>query len=330
MLLAGDIGGTKTNLGIYSHERGSRRPLAEATFSSARYPSLETLVQEFLKQASVVVDHASFGVAGPVLAGEASITNLPWVIHKKHLKDLLKLKSVHLLNDLEAIACGVPLLEQDDVHTLNKGIPIPQGTIAVIAPGTGLGEAFLVWDGFRYRAHASEGGHCDFGPTSDLEIGLLQYLLERFEHVSYERVCSGKGFFHIYCYLKDSGYAEEPGWLAEQLAAAEDPAPVIVNAALKGDVPCKLCDITLTVFTSVLGSEAGNLALKVFSTGGLYLGGGIPPRIVSVLDKGFFMKRFTGKGRFSKLLSRIPVHVILNPKIALMGAAEQGLTRSQT
>jgi glucokinase len=329
MLLGGDIGGTKTNLGIYSAEKGPREPMAEATFPSQKYPSLETLVGEFLSQVTLKVDSASFGVAGPVVKGQAKITNLPWVIEEAQLRKSLNLTWVRLLNDLEAIAYGVPLLEPGDLHTLNEGAPIPRGTLAVIAPGTGLGEAFLTWDGMRYRAYPSEGGHADFGPNSPLEIDLLRYLHEKMGHVSYERICSGQGLPNVYAYLKETGYADEPVWLAGQLNSADDPTPVIVSAALDTEKPCELCRATLGVFVSALGAEAGNLALKVMATGGVYLGGGIPPRMVPALEKGRFMESFTRKGRFSELVSRIPVHVILNPKIALIGAAFHGLGLSR-
>lgn len=327
MLLAGDIGGTKTNLAIFSPESGPRAPLVEATLPSGRYPSLEALVSDFLAQVELKPDRASFGVAGPVVAGRATITNLPWVMSETQLQTSLDLSpgGVRLLNDLTAVAYAVPWLESDDLHTLNEGRPVPGGAIAVIAPGTGLGEGFLTWDGSRYRAHASEGGHTGFAPTNSLEVDLLRYLLDRFEHVSYERVCSGRGLPNIYAFLKDSGYAEEPAWLAEQLAAADDPNPVIVNAALGGERQCELCVATLETFVSILGTEAGNMALNVLATGGVYLGGGIPPRILSALEGGRFMGAFRDKGRMSDLMARIPVHVILNPKVALLGAACHGL-----
>jgi len=328
MLLAGDVGGTKTNVGIYSSDKGPREPLFEGTFPSGQYASLEDLVSEFLSKCSIKVDQAIFGVAGAVVGGRAKITNLPWVIEEKQFRETLNIRSVHLLNDLEAIAYGLTLLTRKDLHTLNEGTPISRGTLAVIAPGTGLGEAFLMWDGFRYKAYPSEGGHADFGPTNPLEIDLLRYLHKKMEHVSYERICSGHGLPNIYRYLKDSGYAEEQAWLAEQLATADDLTPVIVSAALDTEKPCKLCFTTLSVFVSALGAEAANLALKVLATGGVYLGGGIPPRIIPALETGQFMKSFTNKGRFSELVSRIPVHVILNPKIALIGAAFHGLELS--
>ncbi len=325
MLLAGDIGGTKTNLAIFSPQAGIRAPLAEARFPSADYPSLEAVVREFLSQVDVKVERASFGVAGPVVAGRASITNLPWVMDEEQLRAALHLSSVWLLNDLNAIAHAVPVLEPSDLHTLNEGQPTPDGTIAIVAPGTGLGEAFLTWDGSRYRPHASEGGHADFAPNTPLEVELLRYLQARFEHVSYERVCSGRGLPNIYAFLKDSGYANEPAWLAEELAAADDPTPVIANAALYSERPCELCVATLNTFVSILGAEAGNLALKVLASGGVYLGGGIPPRILPALEQEQFMEAFRRKGRLSDVLANVPVHVILNPKVALLGAACHGL-----
>lgn len=329
MLLAGDVGGTKTNLGIYSTESGPRAPIVESTLPSGRYSSLEELVSEFLSQVSIEVKCASFGVAGPVVGGRAKITNLPWVIDEAQLRETIHVDSVTLINDLDAIAYGVTLLGGKDLHTLNEGVPVPRGTLAVIAPGTGLGEAFLIWGGERYRAYPSEGGHADFGPNSDLEIGLLRYLQRKFGHVSLERICSGQGLPNVYAFLKESGYAEEQDWLAEQLRSVDDPTPVIVHAALNAERRCELCRTTLETFLSVLGAEAGNLALKVMATGGVYLGGGIAPRIISLLDDGAFMKGFRNKGRFSKLVSRIPVYVILNPKIALIGAALYGLEISR-
>ncbi len=323
-LLAGDIGGTKTALAIFSSEDGPRTPLVEATFPSADYQSLEALVQKFLAQARRSVDRASFGVAGPVVGGRATVTNLPWVMDEAHLREALNLSSVRLLNDLDAIAHAVPLLQPSDVHTLQVGQPVPRGAIAVIAPGTGLGEAFLTWEGSGYRAHPSEGGHVDFAPSNSLELELLGFLQRRFEHVSYERVCSGRGLPNIYAYFKETGGAEEPAWLAQRLVAADDPTPVIIDAAL-GAVPCELCVTTLNTFVSILGAEAGNLALKVLSTGGVYLGGGIPPRILRTLENGRFLQAFRRKGRMGDLLSRVPVHVILYPKVGLLGAASHGL-----
>jgi glucokinase len=279
--------------------------------------------------ADTKIDRASFGVAGPVVQGRATATNLPWRMEEQHLQRALDLEVVRLLNDLEAIARAVPFLEDQDLHTLHKGEAEPEGTIGVIAPGTGLGEAFLTWDGSRYQAFASEGGHTDFGPVGAFQVGLLQYMEERCEHVSYERLCSGRGLPNIYAYAKDSGYAPEPEWLAAKLVEinnhGDDPTPVIVEAALDQERPCELCIKTLQTFVAILGAEAGNLALKMLATGGIYLGGGIPPRILPALKEPSFFKAFRRKGRLSKLLQRVPLHVIMNPKAALLGAACHGL-----
>ena len=325
MLLAGDVGGTKTNLAVFSSQAGPRAPLAEATFASEQYPSLEAMARDFLAQTGLRVERASFGVAGPVLAGRAEITNLSWVVDAAQLQAELGLSSVHLMNDLMAIAGAVPFLEADEVHCLSSGEPVIGGAMAVIAPGTGLGEAFLTWDGTAYRPHPSEGGHSDFAPADAVQEGLLRHLWQRWDHVSTERVCSGLGLPHIYRYLKETGHADEPAWLAEQLAASDDPTPVIVGAALDQTRPCPLCVATLDLFVSVLGAEAGNLALKVLATGGVYLGGGIPPRILPALVEGPFLAAFRRKGRLSDLLARIPVSVILTPRAALLGAALRGL-----
>ena len=324
LLLAGDIGGTKTVLSIFSTEKGLKAPLAEASFPSAQYPSLEEIVSEFLKQAGLKVDRASFGVAGPVVHGKSTITNLPWILDEVKIKEAFGLTAAYLLNDLVSIANAVPALDAEDFYTLKEGETIEGGAIAVIAPGTGLGEAYLTWDGQQYRPHGSEGGHTDFGPRNALEIGLLQYMLERKHRISYERICSGMGISNIYAYLKDTGHAEEPGWLAEEIKAADDPVPVIINTALDESRHCDLCTLTLNTFISILGAEAGNMGLKMLATGGVYLGGGIPPRILDALKDGRFVEAFQDKGRLSHLLVNMPVHVILNPRSALLGAAAYG------
>ncbi|MDI6776743.1 MAG: glucokinase [Syntrophales bacterium] len=326
MLLAGDVGATKTRLGIFSPERGPRSPLAEAIFMSRRYPDMETLIGEFLAQTGLTVGRACFGVAGPVVGGTARITNLPWVIDERQLCVALDISSVRLLNDLTATAHAIPLLEPAELHTINQGQPVQRGNMAVIAPGTGLGEAFITWEGSRYREHPGEGGHADFAPNDPLEIELLLNLQEQFGHVSYENVCSGRGLPNIYRFLKKRRFAEEPSWLAEKLAGADDPVPVIVATALDQARPCKLCVEALNIFVSVLGAEAGNLALKALATGGVYLTGGIPPRILPFLDKGRFMKAFRHKGRMSDLVARMPVYVVLNSGVALLGAACYGLS----
>ena len=325
MLLAGDVGATKTRLGIFSQERGARSPIAEAIFLSRKYPTLEAVVREFLAQTGRAVNSACFGVAGPVVGGTAKITNLPWTIDERQLCATLAFSSVTLLNDLTATAHAIPLLEAVELHTINQGQPVRRGNMAVIAPGTGLGEAFITWDGSRYRGYAGEGGHTDFAPNECLEVELLLELKAQFGHVSWENICSGRGLPNIYRFLKKRCFAEEPLWLTEKLAKADDPVPVIVAAALDQARPCKLCAEALNIFVSVLGAEAGNLALKALATGGVYLAGGIPPRILPFLNNGRFMESFRYKGRMSELVAQMPVHVVLNSGIALLGAACYGL-----
>lgn len=325
MLLAGDIGGTKTNLAVFSQDSGPRKPITEATFISSKYNSLEAIIREFIEGEKVSISYASFGVAGPVVDGEAQITNLPWDIEEAHLKSALQLKSVLLMNDLVATANAIPFMDSNDLYSLKKGAALTGGTMAVIAPGTGLGEAYLTWDGSRYRAFGSEGGHVDFAPTSPLEIALLEFLQNRFDHVSYERVCSGSGIPNIYDFYKETGLVEEPEWLAEELALVADRTPLIAKTALSKEKECRICGQTMETFVSILGAETGNMALKFLTTGGIFLGGGIPPRIIPALESGAFLRSYRNKGRFVELLDEIPIYVILNPKSALFGAACAGL-----
>ncbi len=321
MLLAGDIGGTKTSLALYTHETGLT-PQAQATFKSATYPSLEAVAADFLARADVSVDRAAFGVAGPVIDGQSMATNLPWVIQETTLREELGLPEVKLLNDLEATAYGLPHLAPSDLFVLNDTAP-RGGTKAIIAPGTGLGEAILCrQDGCTFVL-ASEGGHTDFGPTNLLEIRLLRSMMGKFGHVSYERVCSGQGISNIYAYFKKNKYARELPEMSRALRKAADPTPIIVQKAMDGE--CELSIATLNAFVSIMGAEAGNLALKVMATGGIYLGGGIPPKILAKLKDGTFMAAFVNKGRFAEMLARIPVYVILNERTALLGAACYGL-----
>ena len=326
-ILAGDIGGTKTILAIFPPAARPRQPLAEMTFPSSRYASLEEIVREFLGKVNLPVDRACIGVAGPVIAGRAKVTNLAWVVDAPALRSIFHWSAVALLNDLESVAYGISALEPEDFNTLSGGVPVADGAIAVLAPGTGLGESFMISENGRYRALASEGSHADFAPVGPLQIGLLNYVVQHgFEHVSYERVCSGLlGMPQLYAYLKTTGL-EEPAWLVGQLAACDDPTPVIVTAAHDEPRPCALAKATLDLFVAILGAEAGNLALKVFSAGGIYLGGGISPRILADLQKPFFLEALRSKGRFRKLLTDMAVHVILNSKAALLGAAAYGLT----
>jgi len=321
MLLAGDIGGTKTNLAVFAPD-GGLVPIAETTLKSAAYPDLKALIQQFLRGSDLAIDRAVLGVAGPVVHGQTAVTNLSWTISETILEEVLGIKEVKLLNDLEATAYGVPHLLPDDLYTLNDASP-RSGTKVVIAPGTGLGEAVLLYQGGHYHVIPSEGGHADFGPTSLFEIRLLRHLMGKFGHVSYERVCSGSGLPNIYAFLKKNRFAEESPQMKKMLRKALDPTPIIVQKAMAGE--CELSIAALNTFVSILGAEASNLALKVMATGGVYLGGGISPKILTKLKDGTFMASFVNKGRFAEMLARIPVHVILNDKTALLGAACYGL-----
>ena len=329
MLIAGDIGGTKTDLAIFSSEAGPHAPLAQAKVHSADYPSLQAIVKEFLAKARKPVDRACFAVAGPVIGGRVKTTNLPWVIEDASLaRELnINLQSVRLINDLEAIARAVPILRPSDVQTINAGVAVPRGAIAVIAPGTGLGESFLTWDGSRYLAHSSEGGHSDFAPTDARQIRLLEYMLKKFDHVSFEHVCSGIGIPHIYGFLRDvEGISETPE-VAALIATAADPTFVIINQAADPTTTSKLCATTVDLFVSILASEAGNLAVKFLATGGVYIAGGVAVHTLRVIKEPDFMQRFKRKGRFAELMGRIPIHVVVTPA-GLSGAAACGLENS--
>ncbi|MDH5506518.1 MAG: glucokinase [Anaerolineae bacterium] len=326
-LLAGDIGATKTLLGIYHLNGRAKDPLSLASFASKDYADFEAVAAEFLAGLDGKVAAACLGIAGPVSAEQVKVTNLPWTIAAATLQAKFGFEQVWLLNDLQALANAVPILGKDDLHTLHRGKTNRGAPIAVIAPGTGLGEAFLTWDGAAYQAHASEGGHTDFGPRSALEVELLSYLLARHARVPYEFVCSGTGIPNIYAFLKDKGYAPEPEWLAKKLAAGPDPAAVITETALQAPPESALCQLTLETFISILGAEAGNLALKVMATGGIYLGGGIVPHLLPALEKSAFIQALQDKTPYDELLAQISVHVILNPKAGLLGAAYYGFQR---
>lgn len=325
MLLAGDIGGTKSRLAVFA-DGGGRTPLHEELLPSARFNGAEALIREFLDSRGLFVDRAALAVAGPVADGRAPVTNLPWVVDARKIGQSFGFKSVVLMNDLAATARAVPLLEPTQLLTLSPGERAACGGIAVIAPGTGLGEAFLTRDGKGYQEHASEGGHADFAPADELEADLLQRLRGEGAHASYERLCSGPGLGRIYAFFRDRAPGAEPADLAARLAAGADPAPIIVETALANRQ--SLCGAAVERFVSILGAEAGNLALKVLATGGVYLGGGIAPRILPFLEQGPFLSSFRAKGRMTDLLSRIPVHVILEPRAALIGAADRGLRES--
>ncbi len=327
MLLAGDIGGTKTAIGVFSEKGGPRAPLAEAEVHSADYPSLETIAKEFLAKTGLRVDRACFGVAGPVLDGRAKVTNLPWIVDQGAVAKALDLESVYLLNDLESIACAVPELLPGDVDTLSAGRPVERANIAVFAPGTGLGEAFLTWEDRGYRAHGSEGGHADFAPVDAIQIRLLEFLRGRFEHVSYEHVCSGVGIPHVYEFFRDREKIPESPAVTQRIASEADRTKAIIQSALEPADSSPRCRAAIETVVSIMGAEAGNLALKVLALGGVYLAGGIPTHIQPVLKSPRFLEAFRRKGRFSEIMSRIPVHLMIG-KVGIAGAAAYGLKRA--
>ncbi len=321
--LAGDIGGTKTRVALFSIEGPVCHALESKTFLSREYASLEDILEDYLEDKPYQLTGACFGVAGPIFGDRARVTNLPWIVDKISLRGILGDVQVHLLNDLHAISSAVPNLQADEFEVLIPREPDPQGAIGVIAPGTGLGEGFLIWHGFGYRAYPSEGGHTSFGPETPLQLELLNYLDTIYGHVSYERVCSGIGIPNLYSFLLEQKGLEEPEWLREQLAEAKDPTPVIAQAALENKA--EICTQTMQLFVSILGSEAGNLALKILATGGIYLGGGIPRRIMPLLQGEIFKQGFLDKGRFSEMLVHVPVYVITHPEAGVFGAACYGL-----
>lgn len=323
MIVCGDIGGTKTVIAAYQVKGRELNLVRDQTFPSGKYPSLEAILDEFgTAGIEEPIQAGCFGVAGAVVEGKCQATNLPWSLDERLLADKIGAPKAKLLNDLEAAAYGMLFLKADELHTLNSGNPARKGNVAVLAAGTGLGEAMLFWDGQNHQPVASEGGHASFAPQTDEEIELLKYLRKEFGgHVSYERVISGNGLQNIYTFLRDTGFAEEPDWLAEKLAKG-DPNAVIAETALNNEHT--LCMEALRMFAEIYGAEAGNLALKCLSIGGVFIGGGIAPKILPALERGF-LSGFTAKGRFSKLLNSIPVKVALNPRAPLIGAAHYAL-----
>jgi glucokinase len=319
LILAGDIGGTKTHMALFSVEGEKLQPRLKKTFPSKQYPGLEPVVEEFLAGNKLSISRASFGVAGPVVDSKVKTPNLPWLIDAAKIAQLFDVGPVALLNDLEAGAYGIFTLEPHDLFTLNEGVSGRRGNKVLIAAGTGLGEATLYDDGRHYHPIASEGGHGDFAPRDETEIDLLRFLIKKFGHVSYERVVSGPGVANIYAFLRDSGRIDEPDWLKEKIAAAEDASAAIAQEGLAGN--SAISAQTLDLFASVYGAEAGNLALRGKAIGGVYVGGGIAPKLLAKLKDGTFMRAFLDKGRYRQLLSSIPVRVILNDQAALQGAA---------
>ena len=316
MILAGDIGGTNSRLALFADDLRER--IAIATYPSRAYGGLEEVVRVFLDEHQADVSRACFGVAGPVRDGRSEAVNLAWPVDARSLGALLDLARAGLVNDLEANALGIEALGPDDLATLNEGDRSAGGNMAVISAGTGLGEAGIYAARGHRHVFASEGGHADFAPRTELQADLLRWLSERCEHVSYERVCSGMGLVNVYTFVRERSGESAPDWLRAEMAE-HDAGVAITQAALEGRD--EVCAQALDVMVSVFGAEAGNLALTVMATGGVYVGGGIAPRILSKLEDGMFMRAFVDKGRLEDLLRAIPVHVILNDETALLGAA---------
>jgi glucokinase len=325
MILAGDIGGTHARLGYFQAQNGHLKLLSESVFPSREYRGLDEIVVKFVEREAIQPETACFGIPGPVLHGRAETSNLPWTVEASLIAAELHLPCALLINDLEANAWGIQDLTEKDFVLLNQVKTPASGNQAVIAAGTGLGEAGLYWDGRKYHAFACEGGHGDFAPRNEQEIELLRYLLARFEHVSYERIVSGPGLVNVYQFLRDTGRAQEPKWLAEEICGG-DPAAAISRAALSGK--SGLAEQTIDLWISIYGAEAGNLALKLKATGGVFLGGGIAPKILPKLAGPWFMQSFLSKGRLQALLENIPVKVITNDNAALIGAARCAVAKS--
>ncbi len=318
-VLAGDIGGTKTNLGLYAvGPQHALSPLRERSYSSHQYGGLDAVVREFLAGRSERPAAAAFGIAGPVFEGVVVTTNLPWKVEANQLAGVIGCDRVRLMNDLETTAYGALFLPPGDIHTLHHGTP-RRGHCAVIAAGTGLGQALLFWDGKRHRPAASEGGHADFAPRGDLQAAFFDFLRQQYPRVSYEHVLSGPGLYNIFRFF-DEGLQRpvDPG--VRDRLKTQDPSAVVGEAGVSGT--CATCEEAVNMFVSVYGAQAGNLALTLMAVGGVFIGGGIVTKMLPKMTAGGFMEGFTAKEPFTDLMREIPVRIILNPKASRLGAAQ--------
>lgn len=325
LLLAGDLGATKTTLALYEVAAWPGPPLCQRTFRNADFSGFDPLLAEFLETEQPLPARLCLGVAGPVLANGVRMTNLGWTIEASSLRDRFGFAQVQLINDLVATAASIPHLEPRDLHVLNPGTPADEGAIAVLAPGSGLGEAFLIPHEGRHLPCPSEGGHVSFAPRNDEQQDLLNFLSARQAHVSVEQVCSGLAIPHLFAFAATR--QPVPDWLREELEQATDRTPAIVRAALQargGERPCPVAAHTLELFLDILADEAANLALKTLALGGVFLGGGLAPRLMPLIDPERFM-RFFARGTYREMLARIPVRIIVNPQAALLGAAAHGI-----
>ena len=325
MILAGDIGGTRTRIAAFEIEGSKLKCVVEKTYPSQEHTGLAELIAEFVKSEGIPVHSACFGVAGPVRGGRSKISNLPWTIDARELAQQLRLESVGLINDLEAYAYGVDALESKDLVTLREGSENAEGNRAVISARTGLGVAGLYWDGFRHHPFACEGGHMDFGPRNDLEVELFRYVLQKHGHVSSERILSGPGIKTIYDFLHDTKKAEEPAWLKEQMAKTHDAPALISKTSQENKAP--ICDQTMSIFVSIYGAKAGDYALNFMSTGGIFVCGIIAAKNLAKMKEPAFMESFLNKGRMRSLLEDMPVKIVLNDDCGLMGAARYTLVQ---
>ena len=326
MILAGDIGGTKTNLALYKVEDKTLTIQAQHEFASRDFGSLIDVIIAFETQTSMPkIDAACFGIAGPVIEGRCRTTNLPWDISTSDLQEYLNIEKMRLMNDLEATAYGMLYLPEDEFVDLNPTGRVMDGNRAIIAAGTGLGEAMLFYDGSDYHPIGSEGGHCDFAPVTGQQDELLKWMRNRYPgHVSYERILSGPGIYTLYEFLYESGFAPQPASMM-QITEGKDRSAMVSKCAIKEQDP--LCIETLRLFAEIYGAEAGNLALKSMSLGGVYIGGGIAPKILPIMINTHFMDGFASKGRFEEMLRGMQVKISLNPETALLGAAHFGMNR---
>lgn len=337
-LLAGDIGGTKTILRLVEVTEVTLTEKAfqtakEAQFISANFPDLVPMVQQFLKGEDFLTPEiACFAIAGPVVDNTSNLTNLSWVLETSRLEAELGIKQVSLINDFAANSFGILGLKKSDLHTLQTGVPKPEAPIAVIGAGTGLGEGFLIPQGHKYQVFSSEGGHSDFAPRNELEIELFQYLQHKLqvEHISVERVVSGQGIVSIYQFLRDTKFTNESSEIGEKIRLWEqediktlDPASIISQAAFKKSD--RLCEQTMKIFVEAYGAETGNLAIKLLPYGGIYIAGGIAAKILPLMQDSLFLSAFRDKGRVSPLLDEIPIHIVLNPQVGLVGSVLYGL-----
>lgn len=325
MILAGDVGGTKVHLALYDFTNGKLDYRREERFPAKDYAGLEAIVKEFLGGEKATA--ACFGVPGPVRNGRLRLTNLPWTLDSRDLSVSLGVQHVFLINDLEANGYGIAELQPDQIYTLSEGDPSQIGNRALIAAGTGLGEGLLTWNGRIHVPYPSEGGHADYAPRNEDEIDLLRFLKQKYNgRISWERVVSGMGMTNIYEFLRDVRGIEVEREVAQEMGDAADCNSVITQRALSGE--SEICVKTLDMFVSAYGAEAGNLALKILAVGGLYIGGGIAPRILEKLKDGTFLRAFTDKGRLSQLLVNTPVRVILESRAAVLGAAAYAEVRA--